>query len=974
MDPWDEADPWDKVAAEAANAPDPWDQIADEEDPMKQKVSLADYHQSVQKPEQSLGTATSISAGDTGWVGTGKQWLKDTLMKRPEGAAKYVPVYAGAKSLINLIGNVSKVGENVLRDVAQGKSVGPEILETQEAGRPSTFDPERDRRIDYTANLLGIIASLGGLGPIAAGAKAKQLETAAMRSIADELIKAPQKAAGKVTEIVKEEQKIPILTFRKDGKVYTVYKRKTVDRPVEIQVEQQKLLPPAPEVTEVGIPGAEKSIKVTQARPTFVPKEQPKQLTAGAIEMLPPKAGQTVVAPARKEIIRQRTGRFGKAFTSQPEVGAGEKAVELSRSPEALLEAARNSQLGEVVEKQADLSGLRQHLVNMAKQRKQMLARKAKPTKFEDVWEARFESTPEAAESTGPGVARLRTKELPTFTGEPDLAERAAAHNLRIQSISDNAREVIRQAELAKEAEKLPNPEDAKQIANLASRPDSDKAKISKRFAYWVRSLDNWLMENGGRTVVEPIRQAVRAGDRWKHEYFTKLDDILNGGPVKVREGSKQAELIGRYLNGEKVEGFTPELQQVADRLRAEIFEPIIQQIKSDPELKGIIGEVGYIKDYFPQIEKVWKSRYGEENALALVHDLKPARFKAPFFKKRVKEAKDPMLDIVSVMRMYLRGSSKTLFDIKGYKAAEDALKKLPAGPQNLFKELASDYAKSFIGQPSTLKHPTATTEAFQKIHDWYYKAYIGLNPVSAAVNLSQTANTFVSVGTKHTLRAINDVFKGNRAMDKLFMDTGVLSEFPGMEISSQLQGRVSSALFFLFRRAEALNRKIAFNAGFYEASGGKAASQLSQLELEKAINHALDVVHDTQFTYGKVSPVHFAQQPLVGQFSNYPLKEMEFLLRSLKTPEQRRRAIAMMTIAGAVGVSEGKDMFEGVRDIVPGPGPAFQDLANVLATLSGYKRKPTAKEVLFGIARRTPGVGGIVGSARWVSRHLKED
>jgi hypothetical protein len=510
------------------------------------------------------------------------------------------------------------------------------------------------------------------------------------------------------------------------------------------------------------------------------------------------------------------------------------------------------------------------------------------------------------------------------------------------------------------------NPEDVKKIASLASSPDSDKAKTSHVIGAWVRSMDNWLMDHGGSTVVEPIRKAVRDGDAWKYQWFTKVDEILGG----VREGSKEAELIGRYMKGETVKGLTPELQRIGDRLRREVFEPIINQIRGDADLKGIIGEVGYIQNYFPELEKAWRSKYGEETALALVHDLKPERFKAGFFKKRTKEAKDPMLDIVSVMRAYLRGSAKTLFDVKGYAAAESALKNLPSGPGDLFREVASKYAKTFIGQPSTRGDVDAWHKLGNKIHDWYYKAFIGFNPISAGVNLTQNANTFVEVGTKHTLKAFDDVFRGNKRLEKIFKDTGVLGEFPGMEISSRLQGKVDNSLFYLFRKAEALNRKVAFYAGMHEAeAAGKKGAD--------AIEHALNVVHKTQFTYGKSSPVQHASVPIVGQFSNYPMKQLEFLVSAVKRPEQRRRLIALMGITAAADVAAGGNISEFATDyagqFMPGIGPGAKDLVNAGATLKGY-RKTSPGQLAEDIGRRTPFIGGGIATWKTLEKALGED
>jgi hypothetical protein len=510
--------------------------------------------------------------------------------------------------------------------------------------------------------------------------------------------------------------------------------------------------------------------------------------------------------------------------------------------------------------------------------------------------------------------------------------------------------------EVAKTAQKV---EDLSAISALGQKGEPKEAKWWKAIgAKYIRSLDNWLMENGGQSVVEPIKKAVYAGDAWRSEWAHKADGILKG----IKEGSKEATIIGKYLNGDiKAFGLTPELQLRGDRIRTEILEPVIAQVRNDPELKGLLGEIGYIKDYFPQMEKVWASRYGTENALALIHDVKPAAFKARFFKKRRSLAKDPLEDIVTVTRAYLRGSAKTLFDIKGYNSAVKAMKELPAGPGNLFEEAASKYAKTFIGQPSTRSDIGAAEKAMNAVHDWYYKAYIGFNPISAGLNLTQTANTFVATGAKYTLQGMKDVFKATpeaKALAKKFMDSGVMTEFRGMEISPSLEkskGKMDEALFYLFGKAEKLNRKIAFNAGYREG----IAKGFSE---EKALRHALDVVHRTQFTYGKASSVGYAGVPLVGQFSNYPLKQLEFILGSIKDPASRKRAFAMILMSAAAAPTPlGNTILEQASNLAPGLGPGGKDLL-VLPGQAIYQGKlPSA----YDIGRRIPFVSGVLRTGK---------
>jgi hypothetical protein len=520
----------------------------------------------------------------------------------------------------------------------------------------------------------------------------------------------------------------------------------------------------------------------------------------------------------------------------------------------------------------------------------------------------------------------------------------------------------------------LIDPVDKRKIDLLARSGNPAEAKEFQKKLSRYRSMDNWLVDNGAKTVVEPIHEAARGGDRWVHAKFTLLNEIMGD----IEKGSEESNIIGKYLRGDLRPEEVPEhLRAIGDRARNEIFIPILQEIQNDKELGKIIGKVGTIQNYFPELEKAWATRYGQDNALALVHDLGADRFKARFFNKRTKKALDPMTDARQVLEMYINGSRKTLFDVKGYQRAEDALKKLPAGPSDMIRDIGSKYTKAYIGQPSMRGDVRVWDDADSAINRWYYRAYIGLNPKSALRNLTQNANTWVATGTKYFFQAAKDIATGNKEMEKMFNDTGLLSEFSGMDVvmpqlEKTLGTKIDKGLYWMFRQAETLNRKMAFNAGYHEA--------IDKLGLKgnDAINHALDVVHDTQFTYGRVSPTGISSHKVLGQFTNYPIKQMEFVIKSLKNDEQRGRMLGLLGAMGGMTALEnreslskfgsapsskkGKMLKEGALTVaqdvissgVPTPGPGIKDILNV----TSYAFRPnqvTTKNILEGVAKRTP-------------------
>lgn len=591
------------------------------------------------------------------------------------------------------------------------------------------------------------------------------------------------------------------------------------------------------------------------------------------------------------------------------------------------------------------------------------------------------------------GGRAMLSKEPPKFTGDASLMERAAKHDAAIykEAAEDPWGDSIKTAIAQDEAYKRGLPiteklnEQKKKIYNLAQEDGTVKARVATSTRF--RSADNWLVDNGGEEIVDFIHTGARQNDAWRHNQFKKVQATLEG----ITEDSEEAQQLGLYLKPRLwAEGqtFSPKIKRVGENIKTQILRPIMKELQSSADVKQYIGNIGDLGiDYFPEMERAMTTRFGEETAKRILHDLKPAGLKSGFFKSR-KLAKDPEMDAVKVLRSYVNGTAKTMFDVPAYAKAMEKLKTLPAGPDDIFGDIASSYVKNFVGQPTTTAQVRAWEKLPSKINQWYYRSYIGANPMSALRNLSQSANTYIATGTKNFVKGVKALFEPSAEVNRLFEETGMLSEFSGMDVAMEglkKQGfmkKFDNTIYYMFRKAEEINRKIAFASGYFEGM------EKFGNDTQKAVNHALDVVHRTQFTYGKVSPTGISHMKLQGQFTNYPIKQLEFMLSTLKNPAEKRRMLALLGVVGAyetfdnreelmqavsdlkqkkfgkAAVGLGMAALRGTTEAVPGPAPFARDIVGVAsAPWSGRYGKPS--DYLLELAKRTPGVGGVTQTGK---------
>jgi len=564
------------------------------------------------------------------------------------------------------------------------------------------------------------------------------------------------------------------------------------------------------------------------------------------------------------------------------------------------------------------------------------------------------------------------TKNASKITGINDtrtvnLLTRAKDEQLRIikngkdelKLMKDNAR--VKQSPFAPPEPSAPDP------TFLQEKKESIKEIFSKGMP-GLRSSDMYLESKGYPQIVEPIRDAIYNKEMFISKYVGDFRKLQSEFKLDAERGEK----VARLLNGEKVAGATPDLEEAARQIRRQVFDPIHKEISSDPQLAQLIGPVGYIKDYFPHMEASWMSKLGDADLVrTMVHDIKPAGLKAKFWETRKWDDPNFNRSLEDVVTAYVNGSAKTKFDLTAYDRANRAAELITDATH---KKVASKYLRDYMGQPSA--QASVYQEVPRMIEKGYYNIMIGGNPISAALNLTQTyLNTATRAGYNNTSKAIKHVFGNWKDAYAEAKAAGVLEGYPEIsegtiskikeDFSKKGFGSVANDfLFSAFKSSEQFNRVVAYFAGKskYYADAPKKSKNLSEFAIkdgkkvwiggsdaeEKARRAGWDMARETQFLYGKASPIPYAQIPLLGQFSSYPLKQAEFIFNTMTKGDKGQKARLLAQYGSAAAALAAYDQWSGDKapsisslmgDMnpavaglpIPGVGPAVKDFSDLL-------------------------------------------
>jgi hypothetical protein len=437
-----------------------------------------------------------------------------------------------------------------------------------------------------------------------------------------------------------------------------------------------------------------------------------------------------------------------------------------------------------------------------------------------------------------------------------------------------------------------------------------------------------------------PIAWEIKYASRAKKKAMQRYDDLSNDIVKRsgIKRGSEEDRMV-RDLLDSAYTGLTPEKLRrdlsyrgdkeaairAAQRLRDEIFEPIIVEIRDNPEVVDIIGKRGYIRGYFPHMMDELQKKYGK-NWQSVARTIMPSRLMSRFLKERTSDFWGSGVSIFDVVPTYIHSTMRTIHDLPAAARAQKKLEALPDGPRRKFAEW---YVNNYLGLDEgkylgvvPKDHPWV--ELSRWVAQRHYDATIGLNLKTWGVNTLQTvANTIPEIGFKHAYRGIRAL--ATKEGRRKFHDSGLLFDFPGLEEGMTHEGAYRKIMHGGMAAAEYLNRGISYLGGLSEAAEagltGNAAEQ-----------HAMDVVEKTQFAYGKESaiPTLEALPPDMKVLMTFPLKEAEFFTNLVKDAYQggrreRAKLARFLLINGGIygaGTAAGLDLKEliiGLMDMIPG-------------------------------------------------------
>jgi hypothetical protein len=293
------------------------------------------------------------------------------------------------------------------------------------------------------------------------------------------------------------------------------------------------------------------------------------------------------------------------------------------------------------------------------------------------------------------------------------------------------------------------------------------------------------------------------------------------------------------------------------------------------------------------QKESLERLRVKVDQGMVPLYQELPSNLRMKYFEPR--RANLPYaFDAMEAYRAYLSGIAKKIFD-------EPVARNFWANSAKMHPE-AREYmrwfTKRYLGQTGGDQE-----RLWQAIKNVEWVRTLGLNPRSALGNMTQKINTIIDMGA-HSVpgywRALRMRWNPNDA--RLWKLSGIEAEIPqvlmGPLKESAWLDRMEKArrvFGFMFTQVERGNRKHAFFS---------ALEKFKHLPEKEAIEKALDVVHKTQFQYGRVGmPKALGEGfgSVAFQFWSFPIKQSELLFKWAKGGPS-----GVLKLASFIGLAEG--------------------------------------------------------------------
>lgn len=420
-----------------------------------------------------------------------------------------------------------------------------------------------------------------------------------------------------------------------------------------------------------------------------------------------------------------------------------------------------------------------------------------------------------------------------------------------------------------------------------------------------------------------------KESDLLRTQYNSYLDELpVEIGKVtdwynQVKNIPNSSQNIFRYLDGQKVNLSQPELK-VANEMKSYLAE---WADKLDlPYDKRIASYVTHI------FEKDFIQKDFDEDLAKIIADKIPGSVYDPFLQKRLGK-QGYVEDVFRAMDAYvkravrkynmdpaleqLRNKSNSL-PLESWKYVKSYTDRINLRPTEI-DTMIDNLVKDVVGYKYGARPVTSMSK---KLRQQVYRGTLGLNVGSAMKNLTQGVNTYAKLGEKYTgigyMKNLQDLFSGSDELKRVGVLRDTVIQDRKLSAVKGLLEKADSVLFSLFNAAERINRGSAY-------FGAKAKFLDQGLSEKDAIQKAVDLVRDTQFTFGSVDSPVALQSDLAKtllQFQSFNIKQSEFLSEMIKNKEWgglMRWIGANVAVVAAIG----KLMNYDFKDVIPFSGIA---------------------------------------------------
>ncbi len=356
-----------------------------------------------------------------------------------------------------------------------------------------------------------------------------------------------------------------------------------------------------------------------------------------------------------------------------------------------------------------------------------------------------------------------------------------------------------------------------------------------------------------------------------------EMDGLLSRG---WKETLKPGEQKAHDVLSRKIKDYLPHIfdkEELLDAFRNEVTT-------IEKKLKTATNK-GTITQFKDRLKLLNESIVKMEGGQLVTYDQLPTNVRFRFFETRKGKA-GYSFDSVKAYQTYLQGIARKIYDEPAIRQVAELHKELDPS----LKSYNKWYVRRYMGwDKHALDEVAGTIASFQCMRT------LGLNPRSAIVSLTQRVNTVAEVGVKHS--AIGEKLAFTKKGKALFDKTGIAKEIPTVLMEGTVPAgmeKTRAILGFMFNKVELGNRRHAFLSAYSEAKSKGMTEQA-------AIESGIDIVHKTQFRYGKVGMPKMLTHPvgrLAGQFWSYPIKQIELMTKWAKTPTGRVKLIKYLAMA----------------------------------------------------------------------------